>query len=349
MKQILFAAILTALLTGCNSETTTEGVVTAVNGTSCSVAPEYSQEESSGEYQKLDITQIGARISCTDGSFAIILNGEKGEQGLQGVQGIQGNAGQSCQASRSHHSDYVTLQCPNQRPVYISDGRDGSSCTSKRLSKSVEITCGHKVTYVYDGQDGEDGHSIVTQVQSANSRECVNGGSRLDLYLDRDDNNRVSRSDSYLSSVVTCNGQNGAQGIQGVPGERGPVGAVGPQGLTGAMGLTGATGAVGPQGIPGVAGPVGSQGPQGPQGIQGNAGAGSGATITNYGSSSCTRITGTNSYVKPTGSNNLGLYTSSSCASNTKFAEVSEGEAYWVSANSLATEVNGCLRVITFN
>ena len=159
MKKTLLIATLIAAFSGCSSETTTEGIVTAVNGTngtSCSVAPEYSQEESSGEYERLSITQIGARISCTDGSFAIILNGEKGEQGLQGVQGIQGNAGQSCQASRSHHSDYVTLQCPNQRAVYISDGRDGSSCTSKRLSRSVEITCGHKVTYVYDGQDGED-------------------------------------------------------------------------------------------------------------------------------------------------------------------------------------------------
>lgn len=352
MKQILLTAIVITLLMGCNSETTTEGVVTAVNGTngtSCSVAPEYSQEESSGEYQKLSVEQIGARISCTDGSFAIILNGENGERGLDGAQGIQGNAGQSCQASRLHHSDAVKLQCPNQRPVYISDGQDGSSCTSKRLSNSVEITCGRKVTYVYDGQDGDDGHSIVTQVQSASSRECLNGGSRLDLYMDKDDNERVSRSDSYLSSIVTCNGANGANGSQGIAGASGAIGAVGPQGLIGAVGPSGQSGAVGAQGISGTAGPVGPQGSQGPQGIQGPAGSNNGAVITNYGSNLCTRISGTNSYVKPNGSNNFGLYTTSNCTSSSKFAEVSQGEAYWVSGNSLGTWNDGCLRVITFN
>jgi hypothetical protein len=219
----------------------------------------------------------------------------------------------------------------------ITDGEDGTSCSSVRLRNSVQIKCGNRITYVYDG---DDGHSVVTQTQPASTRECLTSGTRLDLYMDRDDSLSVTRSDSYLSSVITCNGLNGLQGV---------AGPIGPQGLTGSVGATGTTGAVGPQGLTGTAGPVGPQGPIGPQGIQGPSGTNSGATITNYGSNSCTRITGTNSYVKPTGSNNIGLYTTSNCASNSKFAEVSQGEAYWVSSTSLGTWVDGCLRVITFN
>lgn len=219
--------------------------------------------------------------------------------------------------------------------------------------KSLEAT----ITAV----DGKDGHSIVSSYQSASELECEGAsGNRLDLYLDLDDSLSVSEGDLYSNSIISCNGVNGqkgeqgipgVQGVQGEPGQQGPQGLqglVGPQGATGLQGAVGPQGATGQQGNQGLPGPIGPQGPTGPQGLQGPVGS-SGATITNYGSNSCTRITGTNSYVKPTGSNNLGLYTSSNCASNTKFAEVSQGEAYWVSANSLATHISGCLRVITFN
>ena len=72
------------------------------------------------------------------------------------------------------------------------------------------------------------------------------------------------------------------------------------------------------------------------------------ASIKTYISSSCTSITGTTNYVK-VGNNNISIYSSSNCSSNTKMAEVSQGEAYWVSSNSLATYSSGALRVITFN
>lgn len=76
---------------------------------------------------------------------------------------------------------------------------------------------------------------------------------------------------------------------------------------------------------------------------------GSGAIINSYSSSSCTLIAGSTSYTKPTGSGNRGLYSASNCASNTKYAEVSQGEAYWVSNNMLATLADdGSLKVIVF-
>jgi hypothetical protein len=117
----------------------------------------------------------------------------------------------------------------------------------------------------------------------------------------------------------------------------------------GLQGPVGPAGAIGPQGIPGVAGPVGPIGPQGPQGLPGSSTSGSGATIKSYSGSSCTLITGTSMYVKATGSNNFGLYTSSSCSSSSKEHEVSQGESYWTSSNSLAVHNDGSLRVITFN
>jgi hypothetical protein len=72
------------------------------------------------------------------------------------------------------------------------------------------------------------------------------------------------------------------------------------------------------------------------------------ATITDYNTNSCVNIIGTSAYTKPTGNNNRGLYSTSNCASNSKFGEVSQGESYWVSGRDLATWYNGVLRVVTF-
>lgn len=213
--------------------------------------------------------------------------------------------------------------------------------------------------------DGKNGHSVVSVYNESSELECSNGGQRLDLYLDLDDSLSVTEGDTFMNSLVTCNGLNGlngAQGPQGEPGPQGLIGETGPQGLTGPRGyqgfpglpgaigprgLPGVAGSTGPQGLPGVAGPVGPQGAQGPQGIQGPAGS-SGATIVLYAQTSCTRIGSTNRYLKVQG-NNVQFFSSSNCSSNSKLAEVSQGESFWVTGNMLAVYDDCSVRVITFN
>ena len=225
-----------------------------------------------------------------------------------------------------------------------------------------------------DGSNGKNGHSLVSVQRQASELECQTSGSRVDLYIDTDDSLTASDSDLYQNSFVVCDGKNGLNGesIQGPKGDTGDAGEQGPQGV---QGLVGPSGEAGQDGIScsisdqtiicgedtlivtnGSDGATGSQGPQGdtgstgPKGDTGPAGSsGSSATITNYSSSSCVKIVGTSMYVKPTGSNNRAIYTSSSCASNTKQAEVSQGESYWVAANMLAVWYSDALRVITFN
>ena len=93
-----------------------------------------------------------------------------------------------------------------------------------------------------------------------------------------------------------------------------------------------------------------SNGTNGINGTNGTNGINGGVTsviVTDYNTSACVPIAGTNGFVQPNGPN-LGLYSSAGCASNTKFAEISQGEAYWISASNLGTWNNGFLRVITF-
>lgn len=192
--------------------------------------------------------------------------------------------------------------------------------------------------------DGKNGHSLVTEYHSASTVECTNGGTRLDIFLDINDNLIIDDLDTYQQSSISCNGLNGLQGLTGATGE------MGPQGLPG---LAGINGAIGPQGERGEPGPIGLTGPQGPQGSQGPQGApgtpGSSATILAYSASSCTPILGTMYYTKLTSSSNFALYSTPSCSNSSKFAQVSQGEAYWVSSQSLAVWSNNSLRVITFN
>lgn len=196
-----------------------------------------------------------------------------------------------------------------------------ASCADKTMVASVTA------------KDGVNGHSVVSLVQTASSIECTSSGSRMDMYIDNDDSLSTSQGDTYINSLVVCNGTNGLNGQQG------SVGMQGPQGLAGEVGPQGPTGATGLQG------PVGPQGPQGPQGQTGPAG--SSATITAYNnSSSCINLTGSSYYVK-----NGDIYSGSTCASNTKVAVLQgSGTSYWISSNILAVDGgNSTIRVIKFN
>lgn len=215
-----------------------------------------------------------------------------------------------------------------------------AACSPKR--ELVDVLSGK------DGAPGANGHSIVSQYQSASEVECSSGGSRLDMYLDLDDSLSASSADKYTNSVVVCNGSNGLNGQQGTPGAQGPTGvagSVGPQGPPGSNGNNGAPGS------PGSAGPTGPQGPAGPQGIQGPAGS-SGATIKDYTSNSCTLIDGSSPavYVKPNGQN-IKVYSKmkSNGDCDDSFAEISSGESIWLGAKILGVWSGSSLRVITFN
>jgi hypothetical protein len=184
------------------------------------------------------------------------------------------------------------------------------------------------------GTPGDNGHSLVSQFVEASEEclECENGGTRLDIYVDLDDNLTVSEGDEYQGSLVACNGANGLNGQDGATGEPGPSGVTGPQGEAGPQGETG---------------PTGPEGPSGPQGTPGATGpTGGGATITGYNSSSCASIVGTSYYTKSDD-----IYTSSTCHSNTKVAELDGADdTFWVSSTKLAVQNDGNgIRVISFN
>jgi hypothetical protein len=216
---------------------------------------------------------------------------------------------------------------PKREVVEVINGKDGVPGQAGQTGASGSDGL--------NGSDGMNGHSIVSMTSEASRCECEAGGSRLDMYIDMDDSLSVSEGDLFSNSLVVCNGQNGRNGLDGQVGEMGPPGL---------------QGEIGPQGTPGMSGtpgPMGPPGPQGPQGLQGEPG--SLATIAVYSANSCTKITGSDLWVKQTGGNNFGLYSASSCSSNTKVAEVSQGESYWVSSNMLAVWSNGSLRVIKFN
>lgn len=230
----------------------------------------------------------------------------------------------------------------------------------KKLALLVGLAaCGgvNKNVYVHGlkgdkGDTGANGHSLVSEFLKldSESEECLDGGTRLDIFLDADDNLEVSEGDTYTGSLVACNGANGLNGATGATGAQGPQGMIGPQGL---QGIQGAVGPQGPQGIAGPAGPVGPQGPQGIQGaqglqgIQGPAGQNATASITAYTSTSCTSITGTSYFVKA--GSNASIYTASNCHSSSKVEELNDGHSFWVSSNMLAVDNNGCVRVIKFN
>lgn len=72
------------------------------------------------------------------------------------------------------------------------------------------------------------------------------------------------------------------------------------------------------------------------------------SSIVSYTSSGCSKIGDNNVYVSVSNSNSS-LYSSSNCHPNTKLAQISQGESYWVSDRVLSVHQSGGLRVINFN
>jgi hypothetical protein len=185
----------------------------------------------------------------------------------------------------------------------------------------VQFSNGKNGSNGKDGKDGSNAHSLVGLVVEY-LESCKNGGTALDLYLDLDDSLSVTEGDLFQGQLLACNGSNGQDGLDG---ENGSDGEDGEDGEDGSDGLTG---------------PVGPMGPQGPAGSPGAS-----VTITTYSTSSCTAISGSVYYVKL---NNI--YSSSSCSSNTKVAELTgSDDTFWVSSTKLAVE-NGSssIRVINY-
>lgn len=184
--------------------------------------------------------------------------------------------------------------------------------------------------------DIRNGHSIISEYKPVTTSECLNSGVRLDMFIDINDNLVVDETDIFQNSVVICNGLQGEQGLQGTQGNTGEQGNQGEQGIPGEQGNPGEQGAQGEQGI---------QGEQGEPGIPGP----SAVMIQTYNSTTCTLIQGSNIYMKRTSSIVFTLYSSSTCTTAVKLADIKQGQSYWVANNMLSVWSNDSLRVITFN
>lgn len=217
------------------------------------------------------------------------------------------------------------------------------------------------------GQDGANGHSLVSQYMSATELECDGqGGSRLDIYIDMDDSLTSSDGDIYQNSLIACNGRNGldgavgATGPQGLPGEdgqdgnngenghdgvAGPPGSAGPPGLNGNPGHDGQPG---PQGPPGSPGAPGHDGKDGKDGDDGDDGKDAHVTPKNV-SGNCSNISsGYDALIK---NQTVELYTAGfSCSSNKKvFVLTDSASTFWLSATELAVFVSPAgLRILTY-
>jgi len=212
MSKYLVGLFCLAIL-GCSPAREVVQVIKGDPGTSCSVADLNSFNEEDSLVASGPV--VGAKITCTDGTSSIILNGATGATGATGA------AGTSCTVSRPHHADYVSITCGSvTNKLYDGedgrngrDGEDGVGCRVQQLTGKVKLTCGNSnsYAYIYDGEKGATGAAGTScTVTSANGGANIKCGSAPSVFL-----------------------ANGATG---------PAGSVGPQGQAGRDGLNGTNG-----------------------------------------------------------------------------------------------------------
>lgn len=190
------------------------------------------------------------------------------------------------------------------------------------------------------GNDGKNGHSLVSQYVAPTELECANSdGNRLDIYIDMDDSLTPTDGDVYQNSLVACNGSDGRDGNPGHDGVAGPPGQSGPPGLNGNPGHDGQPGPQGPPGSPGAPGSNGHDGRDGhdPQVTPKNVGANCSNISSNY-----------DALIK---NQTVEIYTAGfACSANKKvFVLTSSASTFWLSNNELAVFVDPVgLRILTY-
>lgn len=156
-----------------------------VNGSSC----------------KAETVPNGAKISCTDGSFAYIYNGQNGL---------------NCSVTSIPRG--VRITCGTQPSVDVLSGIDGSNgadgvsgqnCIVDSLTNGLKVTCGSSAAYVYDGKDAPiTPYSLVKEIQpcgpgSSPWKEvilCMAGGDLLASFSDN-----ASGTNTRLSNIPQGN------------------------------------------------------------------------------------------------------------------------------------------------
>ena len=99
-----------------------------------------------------------------------------------------------------------------------------------------------------NGQDGDDGqngqNALVTTSNEVASANCANGGMRIDIGLDANNNGTLDASE-ILSTRYVCNGENGINGLDGQDGQDGEDGHDGTNGKNATIQTTSFTGSQG--------------------------------------------------------------------------------------------------------
>ena len=126
-----------------------------------------------GKSCKVKDVADGVQITCGNDSPVTILNGKDGKDGKDGADGksayelsgfdgtveewiesLKGKDGKSCTTKKI--TDGVEVKCGDDDPVTIKNGKDGEGCTVTNTESAMKIVCGKdSVTVSLTGADGK--------------------------------------------------------------------------------------------------------------------------------------------------------------------------------------------------
>ncbi len=156
-------------------------------------------------------------------STRYVCNGSNGKDGEDGQNGknasIQTTAFSGAQGSCTNGGVKVEILIDgvvqSDQTQYICNGSDG---------KDAE-----------DSKDGQNGHNALVATSDEVGANCANGGMRIDIGLDANDNGTLETTE-LLSTRYVCNGVNGKDGEDGEDGQNGKNASIQTTAFSGAQG-----------------------------------------------------------------------------------------------------------------
>ncbi len=172
------------------------------------------EEGISGKNSLVKTSDVEAGDLCAEGGIKIESGLDENRNGVLDPEEVKtwqvicnGAAGAGCTVTEEDGTKIIS--CDDGSSVTVHDGKDGAGCTmTDNHDGSHTITCDGVAVTVRDGANGSSGHSSLVVIEEAPEGTCPNGGQKVSVGIDLDDDGTLDAEEITTTKYV-CNGTDG--------------------------------------------------------------------------------------------------------------------------------------------
>ena len=168
--------------------------------------------DNDGELSESEI-QTTEYVECAGINGADGVDGDNGQDGIDGTNGENGDNGLNTLVIQTDEAAGENCQNGGVRIDVGLDADNDGELSDTEIQTTEYVCAGINGTNGTNGENGDNGlNPLVTQTDEAAGDNCQNGGVRIDVGLDADNDGELGDTEIQSTEYV-CAGNNGEDGM----------------------------------------------------------------------------------------------------------------------------------------